>query len=116
MSAKAILQEMLELVKAEIEAVKTGDHQKVLDGALRHEQLLSALETAEWDAPPEELRALAAELDREKTKLQSLVTAEAARVDFLLRLMLGSGAPKASGYPTGDLRRQGQSYRLNRRT
>lgn len=115
MKAKAILAEMLGLVKAEIEAVIRGDYQALTDGVARHEALLSALATAEIDGTPEEMKALHDELNTEKQKLQSLLATESVRVDFLLRLMLGGGPSGEVGYPT-QIRAAGGARMLNRRT
>ncbi|MFZ5814017.1 MAG: hypothetical protein ACOY93_01765 [Bacillota bacterium] len=116
MSAKALLREMTELIQAQTENVIKGDHKAVLDGAMRHEALLAALQQAPIDGSPEEMRALYAELNRAKEKLQSLLEAESVRVDFMLRLLLGGGGPATPGYPTGNRKRDGSSRMLNRRT
>lgn len=116
MGARAILQEIRDLLKTQVEAVVAGEHQQVLAGATRHEELLGLLEHAEMDASPDELRALAAEIDVHKVKLQSLLTAETARTDYLLRLLIGGGPAKPGGYPTAAWRQQGSPSRLNRRT
>jgi len=116
MSTRAILQDMRDLLKAQIEAVIAGDAPAVLRGSARHEQLLAALEKAELDATTDEVRALSAEIEQEKTKLQSLLSVEAVRVDFLLRLILGGGQPNKSGYPTGKWRNPAGARMLNRRT
>ncbi|HYG60751.1 MAG TPA: hypothetical protein VD902_21965 [Symbiobacteriaceae bacterium] len=116
MGATAILAEMRDLLKAQADAVVAGEHQQVSAGALRHEELLRALETAEMDASPDELRPLVEEIQAEKQRLVSLLESEGARVDFLLRLILGGGAPKPGGYPASIGKAPGQAGRLNRRT
>jgi hypothetical protein len=105
-----------DLLKAQVEAVVTGDHEAVLSGSQRHDLILRELETAEVDMTPAELRSMYAQIDREKVKLQSLLAAETVRVDFLLRVILGGGPPKAGGYPKGPWPHGGPSSRLNRRT
>lgn len=116
MSTKAILTEMRDLVKGQIEAVIAGDAQAILAGSAGHEQLLAALERAEIDATPAEVRALSAEITQDKTTLQSLLSAEAVRVDFLLRLILGGREPRTGGYPPGKWRNQTGARLINRRT
>jgi hypothetical protein len=113
MGARAILTEIRDLLQAQIDAVVAGDHQQVLAGALRHEELLRDLDGAELDATPAEIKALVDEIQTVKSKLQSLLTTESARVDFLLRLILGGGPPKPGGYPASAAKQAG---RLNRRT
>ncbi len=97
--AKALLTEMRDLLREQVAHVVKGDHQALLDGAARHEQLLAELSRAEVDASQEELQAIYAEIEAEKTKLQSLISAEAARVDFLLRILRGTGMERGAGYP-----------------
>lgn len=116
MSVKPILQEMLALLRAQTDAVVAGDAQAVQAGADRHEQLLATLQGAEPAEPAEELRPLYEQINYEKTRLMSLLTSEAARADFLLRLILGPAAAKPSAYPTGAGRPQGNPRMINRRT
>lgn len=115
MGARDLLSEILQLLRAQNEAVVARNHQALLEGAAVHERLLQDLDTAELDATPEELQAIATEIEREKTKLQSLLTAEGQRVDFLLRLYIGGAQPKAATYKAG-WRPEGRSGKLNRRT
>lgn len=115
MSARAILTEMRELLANQVEHVVSGDHKALLQGAAQHEQLLSALRTAELDAPPEEIRALAEQVEREKQKLQSLLASQSQRVDFMLRLLMGGGEANRVGYPGRGLGADPRSGRLNRR-
>lgn len=115
MNASTLLHELLTLLQAQVEAVVAGDHLAVLTGADRHEQILIALETAELDGPPEELRELHRRIEREKEKLSSLLQAELSRTDILLRAILGGGAPKTGGYPTGKQQIQSPSRMLNTR-
>jgi hypothetical protein len=115
MSARLILTEMHELLAGQVEHVVAGDHQALLAGAARHEQLLHRLRTAEMDAPPEEIRALAERVEREKQKLQSLLTTQSQRVDFMLRLLIGGGEAPRVGYPGRGLGTDPRSGRLNRR-
>lgn len=116
MSAQAILREMIDLLRTQTESVIQGDHKAVLAGAMRHEQLLSALQEAEIDGSKEEMRGLHDDLTREKAKLQSLIEVENVRVDFMLRLLLGGGGARTPGYPTGTRKRDANSRMLNRRT
>ncbi|HWI63610.1 MAG TPA: hypothetical protein VNT75_17385 [Symbiobacteriaceae bacterium] len=116
MGARAILTEMRDLLKTQVDAVVAGEHQQVSAGAFRHEELLRALETAELDASPEELRELAVDVSFHKEKLASLLESEGIRLDFLLRLVLGGGAPKPGGYPANIGKGYGQAGRINRRT
>ncbi len=116
MSVKPILEEMLALIRSQVAAVIAGDAQAVQSGADRHEQLLAALQSAQVTEHPEELQAIMAEIDREKTKLMSLLTSEAARADFLLRLILGPSAAKPSAYPGGTGRPETGARMINRRT
>jgi hypothetical protein len=115
-SAKGLLSEMLQLLKEQVEHVVKGEHQQLLDGAYRHEKLLVDLEQAEIDATPDELREILEQIELEKAKLQSLLESESTRVDFMLRMLLGSRKPKTPGYP--DLKRRGEGGpgMLNRRT
>lgn len=115
MSARAILTQMHEVLVSQIEHVVAGDHRALLQGAAEHEQLLTALRTAQMDAPPEEIRALAEQVEREKQKLQSLLTAQSQRVDFMLRLLIGGGETSRGGYPGRGLGTDSRSGRLNRR-
>jgi hypothetical protein len=115
MSARAILEEMLALIKGQTEAVVSGDYKALLAGAARHEQLIGLLESAPVDASPEEIRDLCAQIDREKSKLRSLLEAESMRVDFLLRLILGGGQARTAGYPGTGGRQEGPSRLINQR-
>lgn len=116
MSARAILEEILALLRTQVDAVVQGDTERLMAGTARHEQLLRDLETAEVDGTPEELRPLYEQIEHERNKLQSLLTAESARVDFMLRMFLGGGKSTRVGYP--DMKRTGAggSHMLNRRT
>lgn len=116
MGARALLTEMLDLLRAQTGAIIAGDHQAVSRGADRHEALLSELRLAEVDISPDELQTMLAEIDREKLKLQSLLQSESNRVDFMLRLILGGGQPKAAGYPGGLTQPPRLSRGLDRRT
>jgi len=115
MSLRALLTEMLAVVRAETEAVKRGDHQAVMAGVERHEALLAQLEKAENDMSPAEVRGLVDEIERERTKLRSLLERQSAQVEFLLKLMVGGGG-KSTGYPGTGWATEPQSHRLNRRT
>ena len=115
MGARAILTEMRDLLKAQVDAVVAGEHQQVSAGAFRHERLLKELESAELDAAPEELRELAEGVQAERRKLESLLNAECARVDFLLRLFLGGGVARPGGYPQ-NVGHPSRTGRLNHRT
>lgn len=110
MSVKALLEEMLQLLREQVGHVVKGEHRELLDGAYRHEQLLSDLEAALAAGPPdispEELRPLYEEIETEKAKLQSLLQAESARTDFMLRVLLGSRQPKADGYTDIRIKRR----------
>lgn len=115
MGTRAILTEMLEVIRAQTQAVIAGDHQALISGVSRHEILLSSLEQAEIDAPPEALRELYSEIAQERDKLKSLLTAELGRVDFLLRIALGGKGPGAVGYPSMGSQRPASASRFNRR-
>lgn len=115
MSASALLREMIELTRLQVDRVIRRDHQGLLEGARQQEALLAALQEAEIDGSPEELRALYEELDREKVKLQSLLESESQRVDFLMRLLLGGPAQKSVGYPPSVTKRAGGRM-LNKKT
>ena len=115
MKAEAILEEMLRLLREQVEAVVKGDTERLAAGTERHEQLLRELEHAEVDVPPEQLRPLYDEIERERVKLQSLLTAESARVDFMLRTLLGGGKQASVGYP-GQKRGRSGAHMLDRRT
>lgn len=116
MGVQAILTEMRDLLRAQTAAVIAGDHQGVARGAARHEVLLADLRTAEPEPPTDDLRALLAEVEREKQKLYSLLQTESNRVDFLLRLIMGGGQPKVGGYPNGTTQPPRLSRALDRRT
>lgn len=113
--AKALLNEMLQLLKKQVEHVVKGEHQQLLDGAYRQEQLLATMAQAEIDATPDELRAIYAEIEVEKLRLQSLLESESTRVDFELRMLMGPRKPAAPGYPDMKRRAEGPGL-LNRRT
>lgn len=115
MSVQPILEEMLGLIQAQVQAVTDGDYEAVVAGATRHEEMLAALREATGDDSPEKLQPLLEQLQREKTKLQSLLTTEMTRVDFLLRLILGGEAPEAGGYSNLGPRPEGASRILDRR-
>lgn len=115
MSVRAILAEMAEQLEQQVEHVVAADYPALAAGAARHEELLAALEHAPLDVPPEEVQVLAERIIASKEKLQSLITAESKRVDFMLRLLLGGGAPRSSGYPGRGLGCEAASGRLNRR-
>lgn len=110
-----ILTEMLELVQAQTEAVIAGDPEALLQGANRHEELLTLLETAEIDRPAEELRELSRRIEQEKEKLQSLLAFESGRVDFMLRVILSGPAAKGLGYPGSNMKEAGGPRMINRR-
>jgi hypothetical protein len=116
MGARALLEEMLDLVQAEIQAVLAGDHAGLAAGSTRHEELLAVLPDAEVDADPGQLRVLISRIDLEKAKLRSLLESESGRVDFMLRLILGGGKPAPGSYPVSHWQQRGPSQRLNRRT
>lgn len=116
MSAKALLNEMIDLTRTQVDRVITGDHQALLEGARQQEALLAAIQDAPIDGTPEEMRALYEQLEFEKTKLQSLLQTESQRVDFLMRLLLGGPEQKAIGYPKGTGKRKDQGRMLNRKT
>lgn len=114
-SAKALLLDMLQLLKDQVEHLVAGRHQLLMDGAYRHEKLLADLAQAEMDATPDELRAIVEQIDIEKVKLQSLLESESTRVNFELRMLLGVRKPATPGYP--DIKRRGEGPGLlNRRT
>lgn len=110
MSVKALLEEMLQLLREQVEHVVKGEHRELLEGAYRHERLLSDLEAdmaaGPPDISPEELRPLYDEIEREKAKLQSLLQSESTRTDFMLRLLLGDRQPKADGYSDIRIKRR----------
>ncbi|WP_374711648.1 hypothetical protein [Symbiobacterium terraclitae] len=112
MSATALLQEMIELTRAQIDHVIAGDVKALTDGAAEQERLLRELQTAEIDAEPEEIRRLHDELRAETNRLSALLHMESGRVDFLLRLLLGGNDNRDPGYPSGKAR--GGTF-LNRR-
>lgn len=115
MSLRALLTEMLATVRAETEAVKRGDHEAIMAGVERHEALLARLEEAEHDLSPAEVRGLVEEIERERTKLRSLLERQSAQAEFLLKLLVGGGG-KSAGYPGIGWAAEPQSHRLNRRT
>lgn len=115
MSATALLREMIELTRLQVERVIKRDHQGLLEGSRQQEALLAALQEAELDGSPEELRALYEELEKEKVKLQSLLETESQRIDFLMRLLLGGPEQKSVGYPSGVTKRAGGRM-LNKKT
>lgn len=115
MSLRTVLTEMLATLRAETEAVKRADHQTVMAGVERHEALLAQLQKAENDLSPAEVRGLVEEIERERTKLRSLLERQSAQTEFLLKLMLGGGG-KSGGYPGTGWQNEPQSHRLNRRT
>ncbi|HEY3367233.1 MAG TPA: hypothetical protein VGK74_19425 [Symbiobacteriaceae bacterium] len=114
MSVKAILQEILALLQQQVADVVAGDHLAVRAGAERYELLMAQLEQAEIDLSPAELKPLYDDIQQEKTKLQSLLSVEVNRVEFLLRLLVGSGSLKPIGYP-GKGRSESGSRMFNRR-
>lgn len=114
MSVQTILEQMLTLLQQQVEAVVKGDHQAVKAGADAYELLSHELEHAEYDVPPEALRPLYDEIQQEKAKLQSLLSVEVNRVEFLLRLLVGSGTLKPVGYP-GQAKGAPGARMLNRR-
>lgn len=101
MSATKLLQEMIELTRAQIDHVIARDVTAILEGAAEQERLLRELEKAPIDAEPAEIRRLHDELRAERDRLNALLAMESARVDFMLRLLLGNNEPKEPGYPTG---------------
>lgn len=115
MSASALLREMIDLTRLQVQRVIKRDHQGLLEGARQQEALLKALQEAEIDGSPEKMRALYEELEREKVKLQSLLEAESQRVDFLMRLLLGGPEQKSVGYPSTVTKRAGGRM-LNKKT
>jgi len=115
MSASALLREMIDLTRLQVERVIRRDHQGLIEGARQQEALLTALESAEIDGAPEEMRALYDELVREKRKLQSLLESESQRVDFLMRLLLGGPEQQSVGYPPSVRKRAGGRM-LNKKT
>jgi len=114
-SASALLKEMIDLTRLQVERVIKRDHQGLLEGARQQEALLAALQEAEIDGSPEELRALVEDLERERAKLRSLIEAESQRVDFLMRLLLGGPEPPGVGYPPGVKKPAGGRV-LNKKT
>lgn len=116
MSATALLNEMIALTRAQVERVIAGDHQALLEGARQQEALLAAIQEAPIDGSPEKMRALYDTLEFEKAKLQSLLESESQRVDFLMRMLLGSPEQRAVGYPKGTGKRKAQGQMLNRKT
>lgn len=115
MGARAVLTELIDVLRQQTGAVVAGDHQAVLSGVSRHELLLAELESTEIDASPEELRKLHGQITRERNKLRSLLLSELGRVDFLLRVTLGARAEGAAGYSKPGSRRPAGGSRLNRR-
>jgi hypothetical protein len=117
MGAKVLLNELMDLVRHQTEAVIVGDYKALIQGAARHEELLAELETAEVDLPSDTLREMCQDLERAKAKLESLLSSGVARTDFLLRLMMRGGEPSKTGYSsTGAWKQAALSQRLNRRT
>lgn len=116
MSARQLLSEILQLLREQVDHVVKGEHQQLLKGAHRHEQLVAELENADLDGSAEELRAIYEQIEVEKIKLQSLLESESTRVDFMLRMLLGSRKPKTVGYPSLNQRGEGKPGILNRRT
>lgn len=114
MRVNAILTEMLEVLKAQAEAVATNNPEELMAGTRRHEELLTVLEQEEPDEDLAELKALYEEVKQEKKKLQSLLLSESVRVDFLLRLILG-GPRQPARYHGGGLRHEADALVLNRR-
>lgn len=114
MGAQAVLNDLQLLLQDQTAALVRGDHEALLQGAARHEDLLKQLESAEMDLTPEELRERAERIEREKQKLQVLLTEEAGRADFLLRILLGPGETRQGGYP-GGARPEGKPRLINRR-
>lgn len=115
MSARELLQEMIDLLDRQTEAIIAGDHQALMADVARHEELLTALGTVELNEPQAELRTLYEQLERKKAKVQSLLESESARVDYFLRLLHGGGGNKTVGYPNGQQGRAGGSRIMNRR-
>lgn len=113
MSIKAILTEMLGVLRAQSEAVAANDPEALMNGTRRHEELLAALEQDAYPEESTELKPLYEEIQHEKKKLQSLLLSESVRVDFLLRLILGARPP--TGYRSGGLRQEADALVLNRR-
>lgn len=115
MSARVLLGQMGDLLREQVDHIASGDTQALLAGVTRHEELLAALDSAEIDLPPDELRAIGAQLDRERDKVKALLTREGERLDFMLRLLLGGGEGRTAGYPGGSWRQEGSSRMLNHR-
>lgn len=113
MSIKAILTEMLDVLRAQAAAVAANDPDALMAGTRRHEELLAALEQEGAPAEAAELKALYEQIQYEKKKLQSLLLSESVRVDFLLRLILGTRQP--TGYRGSGLRHEADALVLNRR-
>lgn len=65
---------------------------------LRHEEILRELCEAELDIPPSELADVCRELEMERIGLLQLLEREGTRVDFLLRLVLGSREVRPASY------------------
>lgn len=116
MSARQLLSDILQLLREQVNHVVKGEHQQLLEGAYRHEQLVAQLENVEVDGSPEEMRAIYEQIEVEKIKLQSLLESESTRVDFMLRMLLGTRKPKTVGYPDLNQRGEGKPGILNRRT
>ena len=114
MSTKALLTEMRDLLKAQVDNVVRNDMDALMAGVERHEQILTLLQTAEVDGTPDELRAIYEEISFQKAKLQSLLESESMRVQFLLQVILGGG-PKPPEYPRAQ-RSPVSARLLNRRT
>lgn len=113
--ARAILAEMLDLLRSQVSSAAKGDVQALLEGSAQHEQLLTALATAPVDASPEELRGLWEEIEQQKEHLQSLLAVESHRVDFLLRLIFGGEEQKSVGYSAAGRRTEPTARMLNTR-
>lgn len=115
MSVRAILTDMLATIRAETEAAVKADAKALMEGVARQEELLHQLEGAEIDMSPAEVRELVQQIEREKTKLQRLLETQAARNEFLLKLILGAGATQPVGYPGAGWDQPSQVGRLNRK-
>ncbi|HEY8347864.1 MAG TPA: hypothetical protein VIL07_11460 [Symbiobacteriaceae bacterium] len=115
MSVRALLADMLATIRAETDAAVRADAKALMEGVARHEELLRALQEAEMDLSPEEVRDLVGQIEREKTKLRSLLQTQLARTDFLLKLILGAGSVQPVGYPGSGWEQPSQACRLNRK-
>lgn len=115
MNASVVLSEMCDLLQTQVEAVSGGDIEALQRGTRRHEELVAHLETATLDLAPEQLQGMLERIDQLKGYLQSLLNEEAARVDFLLRLLLTGEESRTGGYPQPGSRAESAPRLINRR-